>query len=82
MVPAINKKNKYVIGFAVAALAVFCFINGNYYLMVSVLCVLVSVLTTFDKDDPKIKNPKLMQALNLSGYFLAVLIWVYSLYFK
>ena len=80
--PAINKKNKYFISFAVAVTTIFFLIEGNYYLMAAMLCILASVLTTFDKDDPKIKNPKLLIALNLSGYVLGLLIWMYSIYFK
>ncbi|MHB8807357.1 MAG: hypothetical protein ACYC59_07235 [Anaerolineaceae bacterium] len=78
----INKKNKYFIGVAVFIIAVFSFINGDYYSMAALLFVLVSVLTTFDKNDTTVKNQGLWQAVNLAGLVLAAAIWLFSIYMK
>lgn len=69
----INKKNKYFIGLAVLAIAVFSFINGDYYSVAALLCVLVSVLTTFDKNDTTVKNLDLWQTVNLVGFRIPAL---------
>lgn len=82
MSQVINPKNKYFIGFALVMIAIFTLVEGDYYVMAALLCISVSVFTTFDKDDPKLKNPKLWQTLNLSGYVLGLVIWLYSIYFK
>jgi glucan phosphoethanolaminetransferase (alkaline phosphatase superfamily) len=76
----INKKNKYFIGAAVFLIAVFSFVNGDGYSVAALLCVLVSVLTSFDKEDTAVKNPRLMQAVNLAGFVLAALIWLAKIY--
>jgi hypothetical protein len=78
----INKKNKYFIGAAVLIIAVFSFLNSDYYSVAALLCVLVSVLTTFDKNDTTVKNPGLWQSVNLAGFVLAAAIWLFSIYVK
>jgi hypothetical protein len=82
MQQVINKKNKYFIGVAVLVIAIFSFINGDYYSVAALLCVLVGVLTTVDKDDTTIKNPNLWQTANLVSFVLAAAIWLFSIYTK
>ncbi len=76
----INEKNKYFIGIAVFAMAVFSFFQKDYYSVAALAFLLISVLTSFNKDNETIKNPKLMQTLNLIGYVMAALIWIFDIY--
>ena len=76
----INKKNKYFIGAAVFLIAIFSYINHDYYSTAALLCVLLSVLTTFDEKDATIKRPRLFQTINLAGLILAAAIWLFKLY--
>ncbi|MGV8025743.1 MAG: hypothetical protein AB2L18_04200 [Anaerolineaceae bacterium] len=82
MQQVINKKNRYFIGAAVLVIAVFSFINGDYYSVAALLFVLVGVLTTFDKDDTTVKNPGLWETVNLAGFVLAAAIWLFSIFMK
>ncbi len=82
MQQVINKKNKYFIGAAVLVIAIYSFINGDYYSMAALLFVLVGVLTTFDKDDTTVKNPGLWETVNLAGFVLAAAIWLFSIFTK
>jgi hypothetical protein len=82
MQQVINKKNKYFIGVAVLVITIFSFINGDYYSVAALVCVLAGVLSTVDKDDPTVKNPNLWQTVNLVSFVLAAAIWLFSIYTK
>lgn len=76
----INEKNKYFISIAVFAMAIFSFIQKDYYSVAALAFLLLSVLTTFNKENEAVKNTKLMQNLNLIGYVMAAVIWIFDIY--